>query len=220
MIKSKIPVKVKAKPAEETSESDPSLDGPEEETIEAAPVEKAVEKVVKKASTSVSLTAEDIATIAREAAKGAIEALKAPAKADASTSELMEKAMVGMSEEDKESFKASFGGGNCPTCGQIAVKGRYPCKGKHRMMVVFPKDEHWAKWFQGCFLGGVKYLSDNSGHQVPVPAENDFESQIAAWVETERVNAQGKKKSWNSGSINGTTGNTQGFNPFNGPGFR
>lgn len=171
-----------------------------------------------------SLSKEDLAAIVSQAAAGAaeaaIKALKGPEVKQETTSGLMEKAMVGMSDEEKAEFKASFGAGKCAECGQIAVKGRYPCKGKHKQMVVYPEDAYWAKWFQGAMLNGVTYLSNGPGHMITVPAENDFQAQIQVWVDMERTNAQGKRKSHNSGSINGQTGNTSGFNPFNGPGFR
>lgn len=212
---------------------EPKVEAVEEEAPEAVEEEAPVEapktagvlaKRKGEKEATLALSKEDLSSIIKDAVsaatEGAIKALKGPEKSDVSTSALMEKAMEGMTDEQKAEFRASFGGGKCSGCGQIAVKGRYPCKGKHTQMVVFPSDHDWGKWFQGCILGGVKYLSDGPGHMITVPAANDFQSWINEWVQMEKTNAHGKKRSHNSGSINGQTGNTQGFNPFNGPGFR
>jgi hypothetical protein len=127
--------------------------------------------------------------------------------------------MEGMTEEQKNEFLRSFGGGTCGECAQPSVKGRYACKGQHTKMVVFPDgDDEWARFFQGCILNGAKYLSNGPGHFITVPSANDFESQIRAWVRNERETAQGKKKQHRSGSIGGQS--ATGFTPFNGAGFR
>lgn len=171
----------------------------------------------------ISLSAEDFKSLVKEAAAGAvtaaIEGLK-PKEVVSADPALKAKAdLANLSPEEQAEFLASFGSGACTECGQPAVKGRYSCKGKHVKMCVFPDDPYWGTYFQGCFLNGAKYLSNGPGHLVAVPAENNFKHDISEWVNMERTNAQGKKRSHNSGSI-GKDGNQAGFNPYNGPGFR
>lgn len=174
---------------------------------------------------SITLSAESLQTLINEASKGAVkaalEALQAPKPVEAkkTESQLMEDAMKGLSDEEKEEFKRSFGAGTCPECQQPSVRGRYACKGKHTKLVAFPDDEHWGRFFQGVFINGARYLSNGPGHEITVPADNNIKHEIQKWVEMERQNAQGRKKSWNSGSIGGS-GNTDGYRPYNGPGWR
>lgn len=159
-------------------------------------------KEVKAADEKLSFTKKEMESLIEKASAGAvkaaIEALQ-PKKVEAP--EKAKDAMAGLTEKEQEEFLASFGAGKCTICGQGAVKGRYACKGKHVMMCVYPKDEYWGKFFQGVWVNGARYLSDGPGHLVAVPEDNNIEHEIQKWVDMERDNAQGRKRSFNSGSI-------------------
>ena len=68
-------------------------------------------------------------------------------------------------------------------------------------MVVFPKDENYALWFQGVRINGVLYLSNGPGHAVTVPADAAIEATIANWENNERVLEHGRKRQHNSGQF-------------------
>ncbi len=75
------------------------------------------------------------------------------------------------------------------------------CKGEHIDMVVYPVNERWAVSFQGVRLNGVNYRSNHAGHFLKVPKANDIAGVIAAFEANEEVQANGRKASHNSGSL-------------------
>jgi hypothetical protein len=88
----------------------------------------------------------------------------------------------------------------CSDCGQ-AVSA---CHGKHVQMVVYPTryPEH-AEYFQGVLLNGVKYLSNNEGHQITVPevAFSDIKSIVAGFEQNEQDMKLGRKVERHSGTV-------------------
>lgn len=88
-------------------------------------------------------------------------------------------------------------GGVCQVCRQRDGA----CGGKHVEMVVFP--EAHDEYFQGVFLNGVKYLSNDPGHKVLVPAdsESDIKRIVAGYVQNERELSQSRKAERHSGVV-------------------
>ncbi len=90
----------------------------------------------------------------------------------------------------------------CQDCGQDKLSG---CKGEHVMMVVYPTKDpaQNGKWWPGCKVNGVRYLSNDTSHQVLVPAncEGDFKYQIALYEKNETELARGRAKHHNSGNV-------------------
>lgn len=93
--------------------------------------------------------------------------------------------------------------GRCPEC-QQNLKG---CKGEHVMMVVYPTKDpaQNGQWFQGCFINGVRYLSDGPDQVqavlVPKNCEGDIKHQIAKYEDNEQQLARGRKAYHNSGDL-------------------
>lgn len=71
----------------------------------------------------------------------------------------------------------------------------------HVLMVVFPKNESYADWFQGIKLNGHTYLSNGPDHRIPVPKNNDIQSLLHAWEKNEDVTRNGRQKVHNSGTF-------------------
>ena len=54
----------------------------------------------------------------------------------------------------------------CPTCSQLTSA----CRDEHVEMIVYPtRYEEHAQFFPGAIINGVKYLSNDASHRVPVP---------------------------------------------------
>lgn len=87
----------------------------------------------------------------------------------------------------------------CPDCGQKQIA----CQSKHRKVVVLPRDARTAVWFPGFFLNGVKYRSNNPGHQITVPANANVEHAVEAFEEQEDLVRNGRTIFRNSGGIGG-----------------
>jgi Icc-related predicted phosphoesterase len=87
----------------------------------------------------------------------------------------------------------------CPECKQRLVG----CLGEHRRMAVYPQNRRHGRYFQGCRLNGVLYLSNSLQHVITVPANCDFEYQIANWEANEDELRNGREVEHNSGSIGG-----------------
>lgn len=85
----------------------------------------------------------------------------------------------------------------CEECGQKARA----CKGKHKKVVVLPKDETLAPFYQGYVLNGVKYLSEHGSHFITLPEACDVEYAVQNWENQERSMRQGRKRSHNSGTV-------------------
>lgn len=101
----------------------------------------------------------------------------------------------------------------CQDCGQKRVA----CKGEHVQMFVGPKNARRVKWFPGCYLNGVQYISTHPGHRVVVPKDNNFAHQIASWEQSEEDLRTGREIRHNSGII--SPSGTSGFKPYTGAGF-
>lgn len=98
----------------------------------------------------------------------------------------------------------------CTECGQILETG---CKGKHVQMVVFPQryPEH-AEFFQGVFLNGRRYLSNDENHKVVVPEECValFNQIIQTFEQNEQDQRVGRSHQHRSGTV---SPNGSSFNP-------
>lgn len=88
-------------------------------------------------------------------------------------------------------------GPRCSECGQYEVC----CGKKHRKVVVWPSDPHFARFFQGYRLNGVTYLSNGPAHAITVPAEANIEYAVEMWTRNERETSQGRVAEHNSGSV-------------------
>lgn len=77
----------------------------------------------------------------------------------------------------------------------------------HVRMAVFPKNDENAEWYIGLRVNGKTYLSNGTGHQLWVPAVNDFASLISNFESGERRSRQQLKHIRQSGSVsaNGQT---------------
>lgn len=89
----------------------------------------------------------------------------------------------------------------CHVCGQALKTG---CMGEHEMAVVFPKryPEH-GDFFQGVILNGVKYLSNDDQHKIPVPknAVATIEGFVQAFENNEQETRVGRKAERYSGRV-------------------
>ena len=88
----------------------------------------------------------------------------------------------------------------CSTCGQ-PIKA---CDEKHVEMAVYPCSyPEFGDFFQGVIVNGVKYLSNNESHLIPVPAKAavQFQEIIRRYEANERESRIGRSKQHNSGHI-------------------
>lgn len=85
----------------------------------------------------------------------------------------------------------------CHECGQV-LSG---CEGKHIQMVVHPAQ--FAEYFPGVIINGIKYLSNDSGHRITVPAacESTIMGIVAGFEKNEREISVGRKRDHHSGSV-------------------
>lgn len=102
----------------------------------------------------------------------------------------------------------------CHECGQQKTA----CEGKHLKMVVFPmRYPQHAEYFQGVFLNGVRYLSNDGSHEVTVPAiaEATIRNIVSGFETDEQARAVGRKAERHSGVVTpsgaATTQATQGW---------
>lgn len=96
----------------------------------------------------------------------------------------------------------------CNDCGQLVAA----CKGEHVQIAVFPKVHlQYADYFQGVFINGVRYLSNNGGHKITVPANSaghiEYMTRLAEEEEIALRNPRVKQH--NSGDV----GRPAPFNP-------
>jgi hypothetical protein len=92
----------------------------------------------------------------------------------------------------------------CGTCGQ-AEKA---CGREHKDIAVYPTSyPEFGEWFQGVFINGVKYLSNNESHLIPVPkvAVTTFYELIRRFEQNERESRVGRSKTHQSGHISNPT---------------
>lgn len=88
----------------------------------------------------------------------------------------------------------------CGDCGQQ----KSACEGKHVQMVVYPtRYPQHARFFPGAILNGIKYLSNDEGHQVTVPAiaEATIANLVSGYEENEQAMAVGRKAERRSGVV-------------------
>lgn len=93
----------------------------------------------------------------------------------------------------------------CTDCRQVRDNGAGGgCQGRHIEMVVFPQryPQH-ADYFPGAIINGIRYLSNDSGHRILVPA--DAEATILGLVggfeQNEQDMAVGRKREHHSGRV-------------------
>jgi hypothetical protein len=81
----------------------------------------------------------------------------------------------------------------CVTCNQVEGTG---CNGKHVEIAVYPSRDEVSEYFQGVILNGVKYLSNDANHKIPVPelGLDAITSRIIAYEENEVATRNGRKK--------------------------
>lgn len=90
----------------------------------------------------------------------------------------------------------------CPECKQVRDNGLGGgCQGRHTLMVVHPT--HHAEYFPGAIINGVKYLSNDPGHRVLVPADaaSTIEGIVNGYEQNEREISVGRKAERHSGSV-------------------
>lgn len=97
----------------------------------------------------------------------------------------------------------------CAACRQYLIA----CKGEHEMLAVYPQNSKYGRWFQGVWINGERYLSNNLGHKIAVPKANDIRNIISTWEAAEEVLQNGRSAVHDSGSIGGP--NSGGFVPAN-----
>lgn len=85
----------------------------------------------------------------------------------------------------------------CPECKQPKMG----CGGKHKQVVVFPRNVRHARFFQGFKLNGVRYISNGPGHAITVPASCDVEHALQKFERNEDEQAQGRIVDHNSGTL-------------------
>lgn len=85
----------------------------------------------------------------------------------------------------------------CSECGQVKTG----CEGKHVKMTVLPAS--FQEYFPGVILNGIKYLSNDDGHTVTVPAnaESTILGIIAGYERNEQELASGRKAVRHSGVV-------------------
>jgi hypothetical protein len=93
----------------------------------------------------------------------------------------------------------------CHDCGQQ----KSACEGKHVQLVVYPtRYPQHARFFPGAILNGIKYLSNDEGHTVTVPAcaEATIMNLVSGYEQNEQEMAVGRKAERRSGVVspNGT----------------
>lgn len=88
----------------------------------------------------------------------------------------------------------------CTVCQQNLAA----CGDKHADFVAFPvKYPEFGDFFQGLFVNGVKYISNDEAHSVKVPEAcvPYLKQMIAQFEEQERIARTGRNKTHHSGSL-------------------
>lgn len=91
-------------------------------------------------------------------------------------------------------------GERCQVCRQILPRGVKQGDHTHKRMIVWAN--YNSEYFQGVRINGVQYLSNDDRHHILVPADANVEYLVAQWENNERVTAEGRKHSHNSGNLN------------------
>lgn len=103
-------------------------------------------------------------------------------------------------EPERPRLQAPRAAPRCHECGQQLTA----CEGKHVEMVVFPmRYPQHADFFPGVFLNGVRYLSNDQGHTVKVPAiaEGTIRAIVQGFETDEQARAVGRKAERHSGVV-------------------
>lgn len=116
------------------------------------------------------------------------------------TAALQVQSSINMSNHDR-AMAARPTGEKCAACKQLLPPGVKQGEHKHIRVAVFPKNRRHAKWFQGLFINGVRYLSNDASHLLDVPADIDL-SIIANWEDNEEVLKEGREATHDSGDVN------------------
>lgn len=90
--------------------------------------------------------------------------------------------------------------GRCHECGQLVSA----CDKKHVQMVVYPlKYPQYADYFPGVFVNGVRYLSNDDGHPITVPAvaQAEIAGHVAGFERNEHEMANGRVAERHSGVV-------------------
>ena len=90
--------------------------------------------------------------------------------------------------------------GRCHECGQLVSA----CDRKHVQMVVYPlKYPQYADYFPGVFVNGVRYLSNDDGHPITVPAvaQAEIAGHVAGFERNEHEMANGRVAERHSGVV-------------------
>lgn len=90
----------------------------------------------------------------------------------------------------------------CSTCRQKGPPTKanplgYPCKGNHTYMVVYPQRfQHFAKFFQGVTVNGVRYISSNRRERILVPTEMEgtIMKIVTDWEDNEQATMSGARQ--------------------------
>lgn len=88
---------------------------------------------------------------------------------------------------------------------QVCKQAKVGCGGKHVKAIVYPmKYPEYGKWFQGCIINGIRYLSDNRNDYVTIPENcvGPIMKQVADYEENERATRNGRVAEHDSGGIN------------------
>lgn len=97
-------------------------------------------------------------------------------------------------------------GERCGECQQLLPAGCKQGEHKHKEVVLYPQNPHYGEWFQGCFINGIRYLSDGPNHKVIVPFEANVEKILRDWENNEDALRHGKVTSRRSGNLSGVSG--------------
>lgn len=92
-------------------------------------------------------------------------------------------------------------GEKCSTCRQILPPGCKQGEHKHRKVAVYPLTRKFGPWFQGVFINGVQYISNNLNNPIFVPADCEIENLVRNWELNEERNQEDTGSMSNLGSI-------------------
>ena len=109
---------------------------------------------------------------------------------------------LGMQQVGQQPIAAKPGtkrrfGPPCPEC----KAPKMGCKGKHKSVVVYPRNPRHARFFPGVRLNGVRYISNGPGHAIIVPADAPIEHLIQEFERNEDEQSQGRLAEHNSGVL-------------------
>lgn len=101
------------------------------------------------------------------------------------------------SKSSDADIKAKRNGETCQACSQRDNA----CLGEHKEVVLFAQSNRNAKFFPGCIINGVRYLSNSRQHKILVPKRANVEVMLADWERCENDMVDGRSAEHNSGFI-------------------